>query len=85
MPESYQLYQYDRCPFCYRVRRFLDQAGIDIELRDTLRDPQALRELKDGGGSTMVPCLRIDDDAGTRWLYESADIIASLKARFSVS
>ena len=82
MSESYQLYQYDRCPFCYRVRSFLDEAGIEIEMRDTLRDPQAFRELVQGGGSTTVPCLRIDSGDETRWLYESADIIEYLKDRF---
>jgi len=84
MPETYQLYQYDRCPFCYRVRQFLERAGIEIEMRDTLHDPQALRELVQGGGSAMVPCLRIDSADGTRWLYESLDIIEFLKQRFSV-
>ena len=82
MSETYQLYQYDRCPFCYRVRRFMDDAGIDIEIRDTLRDPAAASELRQGGGSSMVPCLRIDDEHGTRWLYESLDIIEYLKDRF---
>ena len=82
MSETYQLYQYASCPFCYRVRRFLDSAGIDIETRDTLRDPEAFRELVQGGGSSTVPCLRIDTDSGTRWLYESLDIIEYLKDRF---
>lgn len=81
MSESYQLYQYDGCPFCSRVRQFLDGAGIEMEIRDTLRDPQAFRELLQGGGSSTVPCLKIVTDDATRWLYESLDIIAHLKRR----
>jgi glutathione S-transferase len=83
MSETYQLYEYDRCPFCYRVRRFLDGAGIQIEGRDTLHDRDAFRELVQGGGRSTVPCLRIDTDDGTRWLYESLDIITYLKDRFA--
>ncbi len=79
MSERYQLFQYDSCPFCHRVRRFLEQAGIDIPLRDTLRDPQAQRELIAGGGRGTVPCLRIErDDGQVHWLYESLDIMKYL-------
>jgi len=83
MSESYQLYQYDGCPFCSLVRRFLDEAGIEIEVRDTLRDPEAFRELVQGGGSATVPCLRIVTGGATRWLYESRDIIEYLEGRYS--
>lgn len=81
MSESYQLFQYDSCPFCYRVRLFLADIGIDIPLRDTLRDPAARRELLEGGGRAMVPCLRIERDGEVQWLYESMDIISYLRAR----
>lgn len=79
--ESYQLFGYDACPFCHRVRRFLDQAHLDIELRDTLRDPAARRELRTGGGRSTVPCLRIERADGVHWLYESAAIIEYLQRR----
>jgi len=81
MAETYQLFQYDSCPFCYRVRRFLSESGIEIPLRDTLRDPEARRELIDGGGRATVPCLRIERDDEVRWLYESLDIIDYLSRR----
>jgi glutathione S-transferase len=77
--ETYQLFQYDACPFCYRVRRFLKSAGIDMEFRDTLHDPAAYAELVRGGGRGTVPCLRIDSGDEVRWLYESADIIRYLE------
>lgn len=79
--ETYQLFQYDSCPFCYRVREFLREAGIEIPMRDTLQDAQARRELMEGGGSGMVPCLRIDRDGAVSWLYESLDIIDYLRQR----
>lgn len=81
MSESYVLYQYASCPFCARVNQFLDRFGIELERRDTLRDPDAQRELIQGGGSGTVPCLRIESDAGIRWLYESMDIMRYLHER----
>jgi glutathione S-transferase len=77
--ESYQLFHFESCPYCLRVRRFAREAGIDLSLRDILRDPAARAELIAGGGRSTVPCLRIDrgPDA-VEWLYESALIIQYL-------
>ena len=82
MSANYTLYQYESCPFCYRVRLFLDEAGITLPLKDTMMDQGAFVELIRGGGSRTVPCLRIEDSSGdVRWLYESLDIIKFLKER----
>ena len=79
MPDQYVLYQYDTCPFCARVRYFLEAEGIDIPMKDTMRDPVAFRELLMGGGRATVPCLRIGNAAGAvHWLYESNDIVEYL-------
>ncbi|MXY52559.1 MAG: glutathione S-transferase domain-containing protein, partial [Gammaproteobacteria bacterium] len=32
---------------------------------------------------STVPCLRIESAAGTRWMYESADIIDYLDSRLA--
>lgn len=85
MPEHHVLYQYDACPFCRRVRHFLAEAGIEVEIRDTLRDPGARRELVEGGGRGTVPCLRIDRDGESRWLYESLDIIEYLRRYYQAA
>ena len=83
--ERYQLFGYNACPFCYRVRRFLDSAGIEIQLRDTMRDRDAHAELVAGGGRSTVPCLRIEREDGVHWLYESADIIDYLGERYGIA
>lgn len=73
------LYQYEACPFCVKVRRFLRSSAIEVPLRDAKADP-ARSELLQGGGKLQVPCLRIEEKGGgVRWLYESSDIIAYLK------
>jgi glutathione S-transferase len=81
MNESYALYHYPSCPYCAMVRRFLDDAGIDIELRNIHADPQALHDLRSGGGSTTVPCLRIQRGTDVQWMYESQDIIDYLRKK----
>jgi len=84
MVETYQLFQYQSCPFCYRVRQFLEATGIELEFKDTLLDVDASRELVEYGGKSSVPCLRIQRGTEVQWLYESFDIIEYLKSRFGV-
>ena len=79
--ENYTLYHFERCPYCLFVRDVIKTLGLDIELRDIRAHPEFEQELLQGGGRTMVPCLRIEEKSGQiRWLYESSDIIAFLNA-----
>ncbi|WP_428609692.1 glutaredoxin family protein [Sedimenticola sp.] len=77
------LYQFKACPFCVKVRRFLKRHTLNIETRDAKGDPQHREALLTGGGAIKVPCLRIEDDEhGTRWLYESTEIIRYLERQY---
>jgi glutaredoxin 2 len=77
------LYQFDSCPFCARVRRAADDLGIELELRDTLADPDNARAVVEATGRRTVPVLRIEGDEGdVEWLPESADIVRYLRDRF---
>ena len=81
--EGLALYQYAGCPFCLRVRMALDELGVEIELRDTLVDPEHERALVEATGRRTVPVLRIEEEDGdVRWMPESADIVAYLRERF---
>lgn len=55
-----------------------------MEQRNIHQDSKHLNELKQGGGSSTVPCLRIDNGEDTKWLYESADIIEYLENNFTL-
>lgn len=79
--QSMSLYQFYACPFCIKVRRAIKRLNLKIEIRNAQQNP-GRAELKAGGGQIKVPCLRIDDAAETRWMYESDDIIAYLEKRF---
>lgn len=72
------LYHFVGCPYCTRVTNFLQQAGIRIPMKDTMKDPAARAELAKIGGKTQVPCLVIDGKP----LYESLDIIEWLKTNY---
>lgn len=77
------LYQYKACPFCVKVRRSLKRLSLSVETRDAKRSETARDELIAGGGKLKVPCLRIDEGAGSvRWVYESKDIIRYLEQQF---
>lgn len=77
------LYQFRACPFCVKVRREMKRLGLSIETRDTKRNEVWREELLREGGSPKVPCLRIEDEGGTRWLYESSAINQYLAEQFS--
>jgi len=85
LSEQYQLFKSDTCGFCFRVRAYVDQLGMELPLRDVHTDADAFRELLQGGGKSTVPCLRIErsTDTGTQveWMYESLDIMQYLGER----
>ena len=81
-PEKLWLYESRGCPFCIRVRRFLDGIGETVEFRDTM-NREHLLELVQATGRQMVPCLKIEESDGSiRWLHESADIVVYLQDHF---
>lgn len=78
---SMSLYHYETCMFCARVRSVIERLDLHVELRNIRTDREHFRDLASGGRRMTVPCLRIDGDEVT-WMYESADIIHFLVARF---
>ena len=70
MPEL-TLYLTAWCPYCVKVKNYLQGRGIEVAEKDTSADAAARDELISLTGKTQVPCLVID---GTPML-ESGDII----------
>ena len=85
MSETYQLFKSDTCWFCHRVLAYVAQLGMDLPVRDIHTEAEAFRELLQGGGRSMVHCLRIErgtgDGAEVEWMYESMDIMRYLGSR----
>ncbi len=77
------LYLFEGCPYCSRVRRVIDELGIDVELRDIFENQTYLKELNEARGRRSVPVLRIiGADGEERWMPESADIVRYLQATY---
>ena len=77
------LYQFRACPFCVKTRRALHKLNVPMTLRDAKNDPKARLELEQQGGKIQVPCLRIEENGQTTWLYESKAIASYLQQRFA--
>lgn len=81
--QSLALYQYATCPFCAKVRQEMHSLSLPIEKRDAQHDIKNREELTRQGGQTKVPCLKITEPQGSRWLYESGEIIGYLRGQFA--
>ena len=77
------LYQFFACPFCIKTRRAIYKLNLPIEKRNAQEGSPQREDLLQGGGKIKVPCLRIDQDGKTEWLYESSEIIKYLEKRFA--
>ena len=66
-----QLYIRYTCPYCVRVLRYMERAGIKVPLHDITASEDDRLFLVREGGKQQVPCLFIDGVA----MYESLDII----------
>lgn len=77
------LYQFFSCPFCIKTRRALHKLNLPMQTRNASVGSKFREELLTGGGAVKVPCLRIEQDGKTQWMYESSEIIGFLEQRFS--
>ncbi len=73
----YILYIEQYCPYCVKVRSFMDENGITAELRDRSKKNNR-EELIIRGGKPQVPYF-IDTETGVE-MYESEDIIEYIQA-----
>ncbi|MGS2720239.1 glutathione S-transferase N-terminal domain-containing protein [Paraglaciecola aestuariivivens] len=77
------LYQFFACPFCIKTRRALHKLNLPVAKRSASKGSPFREELLQCGGKIQTPCLRIENDQGIQWLYESSEIIAYLEKRFA--
>ena len=63
------------CPYCDKVRRYMEKSNINVEMVDINADPSNKEELIKLGGMHQVPMLLIDGKP----MYESSDIITWFK------
>jgi glutaredoxin len=81
----FTIYQFEACPFCVKVRRFIMKNSLKINLKDAKNNKIFKSELVNEGGKHKVPCLKIAKiNSETVWLYESTEIIKFLKKEFKL-
>ena len=69
------LYHFDSCPYCAKVRDYLDENNISIQRKDIRKNSEFREELLKIAGKGQVPCLVIDGEP----MHESNDIIEWFK------
>ncbi len=82
--KPYKLYQYNACPFCVKVRRFLKKESINIQLINAKNEVYK-KDLIEYGGILKVPCLRVEVEKNeVKWLYESNEIINFISKKIKI-
>lgn len=75
-----ELYQFESCPFCAKVRQVMTELQLDYICRNVPKGSQKRDIVSHLGGQDMVPFL-VDLDKGIK-MYESDDIIAYLREHY---
>ena len=78
--EPLELYEFEACPFCRKVRETLSELDLEYVNRVAAHGSAKRDALAARGGKTMVPYL-IDPNTGTE-MYESEDIIDHLRTNY---
>lgn len=55
------LYIKSGCPWCDDALTYFSRNGVDVEVRDVLRDEKARSRMKELTGQTLTPSLEYDD------------------------
>ena len=81
LPErTLELYEFESCPYCRKVRETLSALNIDYISRSSARGSKKRQHVEELGGKAQFPLL-IDPNTGTS-MYESEDIIDYLQETY---
>jgi glutaredoxin-like YruB-family protein len=57
-----KIYTTPACPFCYMLKEFLKEKGVEFEEVDVSKDKKALEEMIEKSGQMGVPVVEIDGE-----------------------
>jgi glutaredoxin 3 len=77
-----ELYELDGCPYCAKVKRKLDDLGLEYESHMVPSSHANRTEVKEVSGQTGVPVL-VDEDNDVEGMPESDDIVAYLEETYA--
>jgi glutathione S-transferase len=76
-----ELYELEGCPHCAKVKRKLDELGLEYESHMVPSSHDERDEVAAVSGQTGVPVL-VDHDHGVEGMPESDDIVAYLEETY---
>jgi len=79
-PKLLELYDFEGCPYCRKVREVLSELDLDYRVHPVAQGSARRAELVRRGGKMQAPYL-VDPNTATE-LYESDDIIRYLNATY---
>ncbi len=82
-PRLLELYDYEGCPYCRKVRERLCELDLDVVVLPVAHGSPRRADLAQLGGRVQVPYL-IDPNTSAA-MYESEDIVAYLDARYGTN
>ena len=82
-PRLLELYDYEGCPYCRKVRERLCELDLDVLVLPVAHGSSRRADLAQLGGRVQVPYL-VDPNTGVA-LYESEDIVAYLDRRYGTN
>jgi len=76
-----ELYELEGCPYCAKVKKKLDELGLEYESHMVPRSHSKRTEVEEVSGQTGVPVL-VDEGHGIEGMPESDDIVAYLETTY---
>ena len=76
-----ELYELDGCPYCAKVKRKLDELGLEYDSHMVPRSHDERTEVQEVSGQTGVPVL-VDNEHGVEGMPESDDIVEYLEQTY---
>lgn len=55
-----KVYSFEGCPWCVKVKRYLESRGVEYEVRDVELNEEYAAELEKISGGDMVPVTTVD-------------------------
>lgn len=75
---SVKVYSTPTCPYCIRLKTYLDSKGVQYENFDVSSDESKLQEMISISGQMGVPVIEIDKDVIIGFDKEQIDILLKL-------
>jgi len=78
MDKKVKIYTTPTCPYCRRLKAYLDEKGVVYENIDVSANPEAAKKVVELSGQMAVPMLEIDGGIVAGFDKERIDVLLEL-------